>query len=116
MKRLKLSLVYASQKLLLTLKYIPEFIGRGIVSFIAPSNNFCISNVPGPKKLLKFFDANIIDILPVTPHVCTSAMAILGCTYNGKFRFGLLHDTSAEFDSKKFSDMIQFEIDSQLKN
>lgn len=76
--RFKPSVVYASQKMQLIFKYIHEVLSRFMINLVVTKNNIILSNVPGPKKQIKFMDANVIDILPVTPNVWSSAISILG--------------------------------------
>ena len=114
-KRFSLSAMWGSQKFQLMLKYIPEFCGKAILDTLSSTSQIVISNIPGLKEEITMNGFRMLDTYFITPQLGKIGLSILGCTYNGVFKFWIYEDHAVTVNPNEFLQMILSEIDEQIK-
>jgi hypothetical protein len=115
-KRFKLGAMWGSQKIQLTMKYVPEVVCKQLVDVLSSTGKFVVSNIPGFKKQITIGGYALEDSILVTPHCFKTGSSILGYTYDGKFRFSVFFDQGVEANAKEMLRYVQAEIQEQIRN
>lgn len=113
-KRLKIALIWTSQKILLILKFTPDFLNRYLARFFSSTGHIGVSNVPGLRKEITFGGYALKDCHFITPNGLWVGTSILGCTYNGKFRYCVYQDTAIEAKANKIVEHIEKVIQEEI--
>lgn len=105
--RFKISMMFSSQKIQLSLKYLPEMLNRVLVPILSRTGRIAVSNLSGLKKQISIGGYTWTDTYFITPHVFKAGLSILGHTYNNKFKYWIFTDSSMEAKPKKLIDYIE---------
>jgi len=114
MRRFKLALMWSSQKIQLSLKYMPEFTNKYLIKALSSTGKMGVSNIPGMKREITMGGYALKDSYFITPNVLGVGLCILGCSYNGKFRYCVYQDTAMEAKANKIVDHIEKIIQSEM--
>lgn len=93
----------------LMVKTCPHYLSLWVVKFVSINMDITLSNVPGPKEILRFGDCKMKDMIPCfTPGMMNTFIGTM--TYAGHFRMTIAMDNCLKIDLKNFMSYVENEL------